>query len=76
MKCREAERALRNLGFLPTDQGGTSHVHWKMIRDGVMRKVTLDCHRGEVRENDVRSMIGQAGVSKEEWWRAAADLKD
>ena len=53
-----------NLGFLPEDQGATSHVHWRMVRDGHMYKVTVDCHRGEVKAKDVQSIVKQAGVSK------------
>ena len=72
MKCRDAGRALRNLGFEPDPGGGTSHQQWRQTRDGHLRKVTLDCHRGEVQSNDVRSMIKQAGVTKERWYAAAA----
>lgn len=73
MKCRDAEAALRNLGFEFEKQEG-SHQKWRLLRDGRLRKVTLDCHKGEVRESDVRSMIGQAGVTKREWYEAASGL--
>ncbi len=75
MKEREAVRALKNLGFSPDDPNGTSHKHWRKIRDGKLFKVTLDVHKGEVKANDIRSMIKQAGVSKKEWYQAAADLE-
>jgi hypothetical protein len=70
LKCRDVEAALRNLGFAPEDKGGTSHVHWVCVRDGRMYKVTVDCHRGEVRANDVKSIINQAGVSKRQFLAA------
>jgi predicted RNA binding protein YcfA (HicA-like mRNA interferase family) len=71
MKRHEAERALRGLGFELKNQGG-SHQQWRQIRDGRLYKVTLDCHRGEVKAKDVRSMIGQAGVTRDQWYMAAA----
>jgi predicted RNA binding protein YcfA (HicA-like mRNA interferase family) len=72
MKCRDAERALRVLGFIEAASSGGSHSQWRMMRDGHLRKVTLDCHRSEVKADDVRSMIKQAGVTKEQWYTAAA----
>ncbi len=75
MKEREAIRALKNLGFEPESQGATSHRHWKVVRGGRLYKVTLDAHNGEVYANDIRSMIDQAGVTKKQWYQAAADLE-
>ncbi|MGB5103189.1 MAG: type II toxin-antitoxin system HicA family toxin [Steroidobacteraceae bacterium] len=72
MKCHEAERALRTLGFIQDANTGTSHQQWRQVRAGRLHKVTLACHRGEVQGNDVRSMIKQAGVTKEQWFAAAA----
>lgn len=74
MKERDAERALTNLGFHPADAGATSHRQWKTLRAGRLYKVTLDAHNGEVKANDVRSMIKQAGVTKKQWYQAAAGL--
>lgn len=34
-----------------------------------MRKVTLDCHHGEVKARDVSSIISQAGVPKSEFYK-------
>ncbi|CUS33510.1 YcfA family protein (fragment) [Candidatus Nitrospira nitrificans] len=36
-----------------------------------MYKVTVDCHRGEVKAQDIKSIIGQAGISKEQFWNLA-----
>lgn len=74
MKERDAERALRNLGFAPEPTGGGSHRQGRLTCNGRLYKVTLAPHHGEVKANDVRSMIQQAGVSKREWYRAAAAL--
>lgn len=67
LKCRDVENALRNLGFTPEDQNATSHVHWVRVEGGHMWKVTVDCHRGEVRADDVKSIIKQAGVTKKQF---------
>lgn len=72
MKCREAERALRNLGFEEEPSTGGSHRKFRKLDNGTLYKVTLDCHRGEVKAKDVRSMIKQAGVTKQAWYQAAS----
>ena len=71
MKAADAERALRTLGFQFDAQKG-SHQQWRKEEEGRLFKVTLAPHRGEVKERDVRSIIGQAGVTKEQWFTAAA----
>jgi len=71
MSCAKAERALRNLGFEEKNKSGSSHRQFKKIVDGHMRKVTLDCHKGEVSAKNAKSMISQAGVSPKEFYRAA-----
>jgi predicted RNA binding protein YcfA (HicA-like mRNA interferase family) len=68
--CRLVERALRNLGFVEDKHKGTSHRQFRKIVNGHLFKVTLDCHRGEVSANNIRSMIKQAGVSKSEFYTA------
>jgi len=69
LKCKVVECVLRSLGFTQEAASGTSHVHWHGFIDGIKRKVTVDCHRGEVRALDVRSIIGQAGISQKQFWR-------
>ena len=69
LKCGLVEAIIRSFGFEErTSSSGTSHRQFTCIRDGVFRKVTLDCHRGEVKANDVKSIISQMGVSKKEFW--------
>ena len=70
MKCRDAKKTLKNLGFKPEANKGGSHTKWRATIRGKLRKVTLDCHNGEVRPIDVKSMIGQAGVTKKQWYDA------
>lgn len=73
LKCREAKRALKNLGFEKENRKTRgSHEQYKKIdENGKMRKVTLDCHKGEVSAKNVKSMAKQAGVSVREFYRAA-----
>lgn len=71
MKCRDVERALRSLGFTKDPGRGTNHDQWRIIRDGRMYKVTVSCHKGEVKAKDIRSIISQAGVTRREWYDAA-----
>lgn len=62
---------LRGFGLKQEPQeSGTSHEKWCGSRNGLLRKVTLDCHGGEVRALDVKSIIGQIGCSTKEFWRA------
>lgn len=70
MKCADVQRALRNLGFVMEPRTGTSHEKWRATINGVLRKVTVACHRGEVHAKDVKSIIGQAGVTKQQWAEA------
>lgn len=74
MPCRDARRALTCLGFSEDKGGGTSHSQWRKVVDGHLKKVTLDCHKGEVGALDVRSMIAQAGVSQQQWYEAAGGV--
>ena len=71
LPCREVQRALKNLGFVEQTQKGTSHTQWEKIENGKKFKVTLDCHGGEVKAKDVRSIISQAGVSKSQFMVAS-----
>lgn len=67
--CAKVRRAVEKLGFKKTSQEG-SHEHYEKIVDGRKYKVTVDCHRGEVSAKVVKSIVGQAGVSKLEFLKA------
>lgn len=64
LKCRDVERALRELGFVsePTKSGG-SHVKWVKTEPSRRYVVTVDCHRDEISGKNVRSIAAQAGVT-------------
>lgn len=68
--CRTVRRVLQSFGFEQLPMAGTSHEKWVAVRGGHKRVVTVDCHRGEVRALDVKSIIGQAGLSSREFWAA------
>lgn len=70
LPCRLIERALHNLGFSEDKGKGTSHKQWRKIVNGHLYKVTVDCHRGEVSANNVRSIIKQAGVAMKDFYDA------
>lgn len=68
--CRTVCAILKHLGFVEQPcTSGTSHRQWEKIEDGHFYKVTVDCHKGEVRANDVKSIIGQANIAKREFWK-------
>lgn len=70
IRCRDAERALKNLGFEEGAKKATSHRKFQKIVNGHLYSVTLDCHKGEVSALNLRSIIKQAGVSREEFYKA------
>jgi hypothetical protein len=70
LPCRTVECVLQNFDFaVGPNQTAGSHVKWVCIRAGHKYNVTLDCHRGQVGAKDVRSIIGQMGISAKEFWR-------
>lgn len=69
LPCRVVEIALLKLGFAERKGKGTSHRQFIKIENGHLRKVTLDCHKGEVSAYVIKSIIRQAGITKEEFNR-------
>ncbi len=69
LPCGDVKRVLRGFGFQEVRQTA-SHSRWEAIRDGRKFKVTVDCHKGEVKALDVRSIISQAGLTKEQFFDA------
>ena len=39
--CKQVKTALKNMGFEPQKQDGTSHEHWKKVVNGKLYKVTV-----------------------------------
>lgn len=62
--CPQVKMALRNMGFKPNKQKGTSHEHWEKIVNGELYKVTVDCPKAPFGDTLVGSMANQAMVSK------------
>lgn len=73
LPCRDVRRALKNLGFAEEPGRGSSHSQWSKTTVDRKWKVTLDCHNGEVKAKDVKSIISQAGVSRSEFLKAMND---
>lgn len=72
LPCRIVRKILAELGFVEQPcRSGTSHEQWEKIVDGHLYKVTLDCHHGEVKAQDIKSIIGQAGITKRQFWKLA-----
>jgi hypothetical protein len=73
--CLQVKRALKNMGFTPEKQNGTSHEHWTKIVTGKLYKVTVDCPKSPFGDILVASMANQAGVSKKVFLSYCHDKK-
>ncbi|MEN9847681.1 MAG: hypothetical protein RL368_421 [Pseudomonadota bacterium] len=62
--CSQVKHALKNMGFIPEKQNGTSHEHWTKVVNGRLYKVTVDCPKAPFGDTLVVSMANQAGISK------------
>lgn len=74
LSCSEVKQILKNLGFSPRPQKGTSHEQWVGHVRGQFRKVTVDCPKAPFTQDLIHFMRHQAGVSKKEFY-AALDPK-
>jgi predicted RNA binding protein YcfA (HicA-like mRNA interferase family) len=71
LECKEVKKILKNLGFKPRPQKGTSHRHWtKNCPKKGFLKVTVDCPKAPFSQDLISSMANQAGVSKKEFYKA------
>jgi predicted RNA binding protein YcfA (HicA-like mRNA interferase family) len=70
LTCTEVKTILKNLGFEPRPQKGTSHEQWVKDYGGKRYKVTLDCPKEPFTQDLIRSMARQAGVSKRAFYAA------
>lgn len=68
LSCKDVENILKDLGFSPRPQKGTSHVHWVRTKDGQFRKVTVDCPKAPFSQDLIKSMAKQAGMSKKDFY--------
>lgn len=63
-RFRDVERVLRKLGFEQMKTGATSHIGFRHP-DG--RKTVLACHPGDVPYGTLRKIIGQVGITVEQY---------
>jgi predicted RNA binding protein YcfA (HicA-like mRNA interferase family) len=70
LTCKEVKRGLKKLGFNPTPVKGTSHEHWKKVVGDKLYKVTVDCPKEPFSQDLIKSMASQAGVTKNEFYKA------
>ncbi len=72
LTCKEVKLILRNLGFEPRPQKGTSHEQWVKTTGDTFHKVTVDCPKSPFSQILIGSMARQAGVSKKEFYKQLA----
>ncbi len=71
LSCKEVKTILKNLGFEPHPQNGTSHEHWKKrTPDGQFFKVTVDCPKQLFSHDLIHYMARQAGVTVKQFYEA------
>lgn len=70
LTCKEVKTILKNLGFAPRPQKGTSHEQWVKDEGGRRQKVTVDCPKAPFTHDLIRWMAQQAGVSKKAFYAA------
>jgi predicted RNA binding protein YcfA (HicA-like mRNA interferase family) len=73
LTCKEVKLILKNLGFEPRPQNGTSHEHWIRKTPNSFHKVTVDCPKSPFGQDLIASMSRQAGVTKKQFY-AALDM--
>lgn len=68
LTCKQVKAILKEMGFEPRPQKGTSHEQWvKDVKDRRF-KVTVDCPKAPFSPDLISSMSRQAGVSKKEFY--------
>ncbi|MGQ0658287.1 MAG: type II toxin-antitoxin system HicA family toxin [Chromatiales bacterium] len=70
LTCAEVKLILKNLGFEPRPGRGSSHEHWIKDEGGRRFKVTVDCPKAPFSQDLIRWMAKQAGVSKNDFYKA------
>jgi predicted RNA binding protein YcfA (HicA-like mRNA interferase family) len=71
LTCRDIKKALKVLGFKQRPSGATSHEQWVKFEGGEIHKVTVDCPKEPFGHDLIKSMAKQAGVTRDELYRAA-----
>lgn len=70
LTCKQVKDILKNLGFEPRPQKGTSHEQWVKSESGRFFKVTVDCPKAPFSQILIDSMARQAGVTKKQFYAA------
>ncbi|MGH8490533.1 MAG: type II toxin-antitoxin system HicA family toxin [Gammaproteobacteria bacterium] len=70
LTCKEVKTILKNLGFAPRPQKGTSHEQWVKDDGGKRYKVTVDCPKAPFTHDLIGWMAHQAGVSRKAFYTA------
>lgn len=70
LTCKDVKRILKNMGFHPRPQKGTSREQWVRHIDGKFYKVTVDRPKSPFGHDLVASMAKQAGVSRKAFYEA------
>lgn len=65
--CKELKAILKFLGFSMESTRG-SHEQWTKVEGGKKYKVTVDCPKSPFTQTLIKSMAGQAGVSKKDFY--------
>lgn len=69
LTCAQVKTILKNLGFEPKPQRGTSHEHWTKRENGQFYKVTVDCPKSPFDHDLIRYMAKQAGVTVNQFYQ-------
>lgn len=71
---KEFVAVLKQLGFEARSRTGTSHVQWVKTGPDGFRKVTVDEHHAPYHRQLLKSMLNQAGLSKNDFFVLLATL--
>lgn len=71
--CKELKAILKHLGFSLESTSG-SHEQWTKVAGGRKHKVTVDCPKSPFTQTLIKSMAGQAGVTKQDFYRILKKL--
>ncbi|MFT3754693.1 MAG: type II toxin-antitoxin system HicA family toxin [Pseudoxanthomonas sp.] len=75
MSAKEVEAVLKHLGFTPRKQKATSHVNW-VRGEGTQdyKRVTVDANNEPFKDQALKWMLNQAGISKKDFYAILAQL--
>ena len=76
VEAKEFISVLKKLGFTQKKARSTAHEQWEhTMFHGQRRVVTVDAHIAPFTRSLLRSMIGQAGLTKKEFFRCLENLQ-